>query len=257
MEQLKQYDNIPAEMRELDNWLLWRLEDVEGRSKPNKTPYSAHGGMGKVNDPKTWANFDKVIKTFQTGSYSGIGFVFTKTPFIGVDIDGGIDPDTGEMLEGVTDIIERLDSYTELSQSGKGFHIVVKGKLPPGNRKSKDKHYEMYGETSPRYFAITGNVFGSSKPIRACQEDIDAVHKQYIQRDHDQGSDQMIISTEIMKSRSSDSAGLDDGVLIARMSRSKNGDLFNALWAGDTSRYDGDDSAADMALCNILAFNTG
>ena len=30
--------------------------------------------------------------------------------------------------------------------------------------------------------------------------------------------------------------------------RAKNGDRFAALWAGDTSRYGGDDSAADLAL---------
>ena len=36
-----------------------------------------------------------------------------------------------------------------------------------------------------------------------------------------------------------------------------NGTAFSRLWNEDTSAYGGDDSAADMALCNHLAFWTG
>ena len=38
--------------------------------------------------------------------------------------------------------------------------------------------------------------------------------------------------------------------------RAKNGDRFAQLLTGDLSRYDGDESAADLALCNVLAFYT-
>jgi len=39
--------------------------------------------------------------------------------------------------------------------------------------------------------------------------------------------------------------------------RARNGGTFSRLWAGDTSAHGGDDSAADLALCNLLAFWTG
>ena len=51
--------------------------------------------------------------------------------------------------------------------------------------------------------------------------------------------------------------GLDDADLLNKASRAKNGSAFDALWAGNTSRHNGDHSAADMALLNALAFWTG
>jgi len=49
----------------------------------------------------------------------------------------------------------------------------------------------------------------------------------------------------------------DDEALIARACAAKNGDRFSRLWAGDASPYGDDASAADQALCNLLAFWTG
>jgi len=49
-------------------------------------------------------------------------------------------------------------------------------------------------------------------------------------------------------------AGLDDERVIATIRRSRQAAKFDGLWRGDTSEYAGDDSAADMALCSILAF---
>jgi putative DNA primase/helicase len=50
---------------------------------------------------------------------------------------------------------------------------------------------------------------------------------------------------------------LDDQELLEKAFQAKNGDRFHALWNGDTSAYDGDDSRADLALCGMLAFWTG
>ena len=49
---------------------------------------------------------------------------------------------------------------------------------------------------------------------------------------------------------------LDDLTLIEKANQAKNGAQFAALWAGDTSAYDRDDSRADMALCDLLAWWT-
>jgi putative DNA primase/helicase len=67
------------------------------QKKPTKTPYSVRGGYAKINDPATWATFDEALGALQSGAYNGIGFVFTQTPFVGVDIDGCLDPATGEI----------------------------------------------------------------------------------------------------------------------------------------------------------------
>jgi putative DNA primase/helicase len=49
-------------------------------------------------------------------------------------------------------IVEELDSYTEISPSGTGVHILVKAALPEGrNRKGRFEAYDR-----GRYFTITG-----------------------------------------------------------------------------------------------------
>jgi hypothetical protein len=52
------------------------------------------------------------------------------------------------------------------------------------------------------------------------------------------------------------SAGLSDDDVIARAREAANASKFLTLWAGDTSAYGGDDSAADLALLSLLAFWT-
>lgn len=49
----------------------------------------------------------------------------------------------------------------------------------------------------------------------------------------------------------------DDQALIDRAHRAKNAGGFARLWRGDTSGHHDDDSSADLALCNHLAFWAG
>ena len=50
---------------------------------------------------------------------------------------------------------------------------------------------------------------------------------------------------------------LDDAALLEKARAARNGTDFDRLWAGDTSGHGGDESAADLALCSLLAFWTG
>lgn len=238
------YQNIPDKMKQCPHWIVWRLEDRGGK-KPTKTPYSVRGGYARVNDPETWAGFDEALKALQSGQFNGIGFVFTQTPFIGVDIDGCIDPATGEVAPEAIDVLQSMQSYTELSQSGKGFHTVLEGRLPDGRRRNGP--FEMYGDGSPRYFAMTGELWGECREIRANQSAIDEIHRKYIAKPIN-GPEQPAGGQQ------APTLELTDAQVLERARAAKNGALFTSLWEGDKSAYDGDDSRADMALCNLLAF---
>ena len=50
---------------------------------------------------------------------------------------------------------------------------------------------------------------------------------------------------------------LSDDEVLVKARAAGNGAQFERLFGGDTSAHDGDDSAADLALCNMLSFWTG
>ncbi len=75
--------------------------------------------------------FNAAVALAAEKKLSGIGFVFTKNdPYVGVDLDGLLDPQSLAMTPVAQDIVQTLaPAYIEISQSGKGIHIIVKGAL--------------------------------------------------------------------------------------------------------------------------------
>ena len=147
-----QFENIPEELRRRPQWLVWKLEERD--SKPTKIPYIA-GGVGKASstDSETWRSFDEAVVALKTGRYGGIGFVFsTGDPYAGIDLDDCRNPETGELEEWAAKTVQDLDGYAEVSPSGTGVHIIVRGKAP-NKKRGKVEAY-----SSERYFTITGQV---------------------------------------------------------------------------------------------------
>jgi primase-polymerase (primpol)-like protein len=61
--------------------------------------------------------------------YCGVGFVFSSDdPYVGIDLDGCRNPQTGYIEPWALEIVRRLNSYTEISRSGTGLHIIAKGR---------------------------------------------------------------------------------------------------------------------------------
>ncbi len=147
-------DNIPEELRRRPQWVVWKLEQRDG--KPTKIPYIA-GGVGKADttDLMTWRTFEQAVKALGTGRYNGVGFVFfSGDHFTGIDLDGCRDPETGELEAWATELVAAFgeEAYAEVSQSGTGVHIVVKGK-GPNKKRGKVEAYSL-----ERFFAMTGRV---------------------------------------------------------------------------------------------------
>jgi len=94
--------------------------------------------FASVQDPETWASFDAAVETAADDDpVAGIGFVFTEDdPFVGVDLDDCRNAETGEADSWAHEIIEQLDSFTEVSPSGTGYHVYVRGELPDGGNRS-------------------------------------------------------------------------------------------------------------------------
>ena len=159
-------------IRELRQWLCWRSEERDG--KPTKIPYSpATGQRASSTSPDTWSSYSEAVSACQEHGYEGIGFVFTpEDDLCGVDLDGCLDPQTGEMEPWAQEIIEELDSYAEISPSGTGVHVLVRGELPEGrNRKGRFEAYDR-----GRYFTVTGkHLSGTPQSIESRQEELRGV----------------------------------------------------------------------------------
>ena len=90
--------NIPAELRSLPHWVMWKTETREA-GKPTKVPYDAKADRrASSTNPDTWCSFEDACAAYEKGGFDGVGFVLTKNdPFVGIDLDKCRDPETGEI----------------------------------------------------------------------------------------------------------------------------------------------------------------
>ncbi len=89
-------DGIPGELRARPQWVLWRYAWLEKSEKWTKEPYQASGIYASSTNPATWAPLEQVHAAYEAGGFDGLGFVFTAAdPFVGIDLDHALDPDTG------------------------------------------------------------------------------------------------------------------------------------------------------------------
>lgn len=227
--------NIPAELRALRQWCVWRYEDI-GAAKPTKVPYQINGKMANVNEAEMWATFDEVCRVVR--NYSGIGFVFTDTDgYSFIDLDDTL----GDIAayDRQIKIFREFDSYSEVSPSGKGLHIIVKGFVPSGRRRN---FIEVY--SSQRYATFTGNVY-NDKPIKDCQDKLTQLWEQM-------GSGG--VATNIYKG--DDKEKFNDKEIVEQASNAVNGDKFKTLFIGQWQSLYQSQSEADFALIDMLAFYT-
>src|SRR5215213_4921762 len=232
-------------MRDLRQWLCWR--SVERDGKPTKIPYSPLTGQRASSaTPETWTGYQEAVRACKEHGYGGIGFVFTpEDDLCGVDLDSCLDPETGEIELWAQEVIEELDSYTEISPSGTGVHILVRGELPEGrNRKGMFEAYDR-----GRFFTMTGrHLADTPQSIEGRQEQLERVVR-CVFRESDSANSHKAPSPEF-------TAELSDQEIIERAAGADNGEKFRRLWVGDTSGYTSA-SEADAALCSLLAFWTG
>jgi len=146
---LVKVESIPEEIRVRPQWVVWKAVG----DKPDKVPYSARTGRrASSTDLLTWSTFQEVLEAYENRDYAGIGFVFSSAdPYTGIDLDNCVDED-GEIALWALEIVRYFDSYTELSATGTGLHVIVRGEVP--NRRKSD--VEVY--SSNRFFTVTGHA---------------------------------------------------------------------------------------------------
>lgn len=237
---------IPNELRLLPNWIMWKYEWPNGKDKkPTKVPYQINGNKADVTNPNHWVRFDEAFNCLQFGSYAGLGFVFSNSGYTGIDLDNSEFLPSGEHNPNHNDdharqlnIFKEFDSYSELSPSGKGLHIIVKGSVPQGRRRS---FIEIY--SNARYFTMTGNVY-HNKPVADRQELLTLLYQQ------------MSAPPKVSTFSGNDNETHTDAEIISQCSNASNGHKFDLLFAGDWQSLYSSQSEADFAIIDIIAFYT-
>jgi putative DNA primase/helicase len=247
-------EGIPAELRQRDQWVCWKLEpkaDRAGNSKMTKVPYCAHDGTrASSTDPRTWAPFSKAVQAARERGFAGVGFILTEgDPYVGIDLDNAVD-ENGEIRPEQAAILRELKSYTEWSQSRKGLHAIVRGATPNGEPVKKGDAFgpgqglEIYSQK--RFWVMTGNrleTFPENIEGRASQ--IETLFRRFKPVPVEEPEDFPDILPPV----------LDDEIIIRKAVKARNGEKFKRLWEGDASGYSSS-SEADEALCCLLAYWT-
>lgn len=161
------YANLPPEITALPQWVcVWNGSKIPMKANEKK-------GASSVN-PETWCDFETAQKAVEDGIYDHLGFVFNNNGIVGIDIDCGFDED-GFLSDISVDIMRSCRSYTEISRSGRGVHILLKGELP-FKGKNNGNGVEIY--KSSRYFIVTGDKLIYDTMIEN-QEAIDYIVAKY------------------------------------------------------------------------------
>jgi hypothetical protein len=248
---------IPAELRDLPQWVLWRgiwATTKDGAQKITKVPYSIRLRKASTTDPQTWSSFERITRALPVALDAwkeetpespggGIGFVFTATdPFVGIDLDHAVID--GVVESWAQEIVALINTYTEYSISGTGIHCICRGTWPAGrNRKGA---IEIYCQE--RFFTMSGHAYsvGDFAELPDRTQELAQLHEQLFPKK---------VPKPPSTPRTSIPMPLSDVEILQKARVAKNGAKFSVLYAGDTSGYTSA-SEADIALCSMLAFWT-
>lgn len=232
--------NLPTELRQLPQWVA--ADELKIPRDPRT------GAAASVTDPTTWGTLEEA----SAAGFPFVGFVLTASdPYSIIDLDdpatikvaGEIipNPDAEEVAR-LTDrhqaILARFSTYSELSQSGTGVHIICRGKVPRGVRRYK---VELY--SAERFMICTGRAL-RNLPIADTQAQLSELFAEL--------SEGALVATELAQVAGT----MSDDALFQMASTAANADKFCRLWAGDWQGVAEwpSQSEADFALLAMLGF---
>jgi hypothetical protein len=177
-----------------------------------------------------------------------VGYVLTgDDDFACIDLDHAIDPATGELTATAAALVRLTDSYVEISPSGHGLHLWLRGHLPAGHPcrgTISGQAVEVY--SSKRFVTMTGHRLPASPAtIETRQAELELIMSML-----PPATDRLRAVPEIASTQAQPTMGLAEQTILERALRSPQ---FAALFRGDLSQHRNDPSAGDQSACNRLA----
>lgn len=248
--------NIPTWLKKA-SFILWRAIP-KGKDKVDKLPMTVIEGELKsasVTNPDHFLDFDDACEYFNQfhTQLAGIGVIFNKditsasACLTGVDLDDCFDAE-GNLDQSAAALVARLDgTYIEITQSGRGLHIIFFDEYAGELKRKRKGKFEMYN--SGRFFALTANLL----PNHASERFQFPGETLALQREYLLDADELEFALDAPRGVA---PTLATDKLLTLIRKSKGADAFNRLMDGDISVRDGDWSKADFALCYKLAWWT-
>ena len=224
-----------------------------------KIPFCTESKNASTTDPNTWLHFEDAIELSKKKDFTGIGYVIEKgSDLVFIDIDHCVDISTGEIEPVAKKIIDSLNSYTEISPSGTGVHIIMKGEITKNLKPSKKvKGWKIEFYNDKRYFTVTFNhLNGTPNIFNRNDLSLKKLYEKFIGDDIEAkvGTDSAIVPTnyELLGIKYSDEE------IINKLSYAKNCDKFKRLFYEDFTPFGKytSQSEAVSGLIFLIAFYT-
>jgi hypothetical protein len=225
--------NIPAELRARPQWAVATLAPI-GNGEFDKAPRDPHTGRPvDVTNPSTWVSFDEAANS----GYPAIGYILDASdPFVIIDLD--YKTDRADEIARQDKIRELFHSYTERSQSGRGFHIIMPGRIGGGIRRDGVEVYDQQ-----RFMICTGDRVNGASLVEQPELLAQLVAEM---GGVAQGAEGLPASANEVEA---------DDDIIRKCEAARNADKFKDLFYRRPS--DGEDwSQRDASLAQIIAFHT-
>lgn len=165
-------DKIPAALRRARRWAPWAAPWDPERKKYDKVPHRADRPASGLSNGSTsgWVSFEQALAAYRAHPhlFAGVGYLMTgHHGVVGVDLDYCVKD--GVVAPWAAEIVAKLDSYTEISPSGTGLHVMLLGDLPDdwsvklGDKIPKQPGIDVYGGGA-RFLTVTGAHYPGSPP---------------------------------------------------------------------------------------------
>jgi primase-polymerase (primpol)-like protein len=224
--QRRNWGKIPQELRDRPQWAL---------AATDKAPRTANGVAASSTNPATWTDFETASRVADERGWN-IGYMLSADdPFTCIDLDVK-NQTTAEDIARFQSMIDSFASYTEVSRSGLGIHIWVRGKIGKGVKRDG---VELYSQE--RFIICTANPY-RDLPVADRQDMLLNMASQM------RGAENQHAPLEDQPERES------DGEVLQRAQRAANWEKFASLARGEwQSRYSSP-SEADLAMMGMIAF---
>ena len=191
---------IPTELANSSQWIVWAYEvgrRKNGKFGPDKIAYQARDPRLKSSrwHASDWSDLTTALQCVKDNPHiDGIGYFFSKNDgLIGTDFDNCRDPKTGRIRKEYQFWIDKLDGYAEVSPSGTGIKVWVKGIVDSRCFRNDESTgfripnfaggiIEIYRRG--QYFTVTTQVLEGFERIKPAQEELDVLSEFYLSHTH-------------------------------------------------------------------------